>query len=267
MSDPRSRIIAVVLVGLLSISLEGLGALAMLTLICMAPLLVAPIGWPWRRRALAGVAALLWSTTFSQAIFYAEEPRTVAAQLGPLTFWNEGIKHGLVQSLRLVSVTCAGLALAATTPLDRLLTALLKLRVPFPLAFLSVMALRFLPEVAREVLVVRRARARRGRPTWRRSPADWIRLELALLRPIVARSLRRARTLAESLELRGFDATSPRAVHRPLHMGKGEFVVLAIATFGCFSVAAARLLYVAYLQELAYFPELRSLYGFIRDWL
>ena len=147
-------------------------------------------------------------------------------------------------------MTCAGLALAATTPLDRLLTALLKLRVPFPLAFLSVMALRFLPEVAREVLVVRQARARRGRSTWRRSPASWIRLELALLRPIVARSLRRSRTLAESLELRGFDATSPRAVHRPLHMGKGEFMLLALTTLACSAVAGAAAIHD---QELAYF--------------
>jgi len=267
MIDPRSRILFVLIVSVLAIVFEQVHSLALLSALCVIPLLMAPIGWTWRQRALVGIVAVVWATTLSQALFYAEAPRTIAFRVGPLIIWNEGIEHGLIQSLRLVSVTAAGLALAATTPLDRLLAALIRLRVPFQLAFLAVMSLRFLPEVGREVLTVRRARARRGRPAWRRSPAAWLKLEISLLRPIVARAVRRARSVAESLDIRGFDSESPRAVHRPLFFRKGEPVVLGVALLATCMLLAGRLLYVAYLNELAYFPALRPLYGFIRQWL
>lgn len=265
--DPRSRVLAVGMVSVLAIVLEQPLSLGLLALLSLLPLLLAPIGWVWRQRAIVGVVALVWATTFSQALFYAEFPRTIAFQIGPLVFWHEGIGHGLVQSLRLVAVTGAGLAVAATTPLDRLLSAMLRLRVPFPVAFLAVMSLRFLPEVGREVLTVRRARARRGRAVWTRSPLAWLRLELALMRPIVARAVRRARSIAESLDIRGFDADSPRAVHRPLRFARHEIPLLFVALLGTASLLAFRLLYLAYLSEVAYFPAARPLYGLIRQWL
>jgi len=265
--DPRSRIVYVVMISVLAVIFEQLHSLALLAMICVIPLLAAPIGWVWRRRALVGIIAIVWGTTLSQALFYGEAPRTLAFELGPLTFWREGIEHGLIQSLRMVAVTAAGLSIAATTPLDRLLAGLIRLRVPFSLAFLAVMSLRFLPEVGREVLVVRRARARRGRPAWRRSPRAWLQLELSLLRPIVARAVRRARSISESLDVRGFDADSPRAVHRPLYFRRGEPVALIVGVITTTGLLVARLLYVAYLNELAYFPSLRPLYGFVRQWL
>jgi energy-coupling factor transporter transmembrane protein EcfT len=203
----------------------------------------------------------------SQGLFYADLPRRAAVELGPLVLYREGVSHGLVQSLRFVAVGFAGVAMVATTPLDRMLAAMLKLRIPFPLAFLATTGLRFVPEVGREVLVVRRARARRGRPAWRRSPWAWLKLEISMLRPVVARAVRRARTVAESLDVRGFDATAPRAVRRPLKMAPWEPPLLLAASLLTAAAVAARLLYVAYVTELAYFPDLRWLYGFVRAWL
>ena len=265
--DPRSRIAYVVMVSVLAVVFEQFHSLVVLATVCVIPLLAAPIGWLWRKRALVGIIAIVWGTTLSQALFYGEVPRTLVFELGPLSFWREGVEHGLVQSLRMVAVTAAGLSIAATTPLDRLLAGLIRLRVPFSLSFLAVMSLRFLPEVGREVLIVRRARARRGRSTWRRSPRAWLQLELSLLRPIVARAVRRARSISESLDIRGFDADSPRAVHRPLYFRRGEPFALTLAIVTTTGLLLARLLYVAYLNELAYFPAIRPLYGFVRQWL
>ncbi|MFN7143347.1 MAG: hypothetical protein ACK4YP_06190, partial [Myxococcota bacterium] len=111
------------------------------------------------------------------------------------------------------------------------------------------------------------ARARRGRPAWARSPWAWMKLEVALLRPVVARALRRARALAESLETRGFHPTAPRAVREPLRMTAVDVAGLVTVALVAAAAAAARGLYVLYGAELYYAPALRPLYAFVRAWM
>jgi energy-coupling factor transporter ATP-binding protein EcfA2/energy-coupling factor transporter transmembrane protein EcfT len=265
--DPRSRLFLLFLAGTLALTLDRPASLALLATLCTLPLLLLPIGWRWRLRAALAAAALLWSTALSQGLFYADLPRVPLLRAGPLTLWREGVAHGAVQALRLLAVTFAGVALAASTPLDRLLLALLALRVPPGLAFLAVTGLRFVPDVGREALVVRRARARRGRPAWSRGPLDWLALEISLLRPVVARALRRARTLGESLDVRGFEPGAPRRVRRPLRMRPWEPPLLLLLAGVVVAAVAARLLYVAYVSEFVWFPGLRELYGFVRGWM
>lgn len=265
--DPRTRLGLLVVVGLLAVLLDRPSSLVLLAAVSAAPLLLLPIGATWRRRAILAALAIVWSTVLSQGLFYGDFPRTPLFRAGPVVLWREGLVHGLVQSLRLLAVTFAGIAVAVSTPTDRLFAALVRLRVPYGVAFLAVTALRFVPVVGRELLVVRRARARRGRPIHRRAPWAWLTLEIALLRPVVARSVRRARTLAEALDVRGFDPVAPRAVRRPLRMAPWEPALLASAALLVTAVATAQGLYWLYLNEVLYLPRLRDLYGAVRLWL
>lgn len=267
MTDPRARIVALFLLGLLLLAVEGAAPLALAAVLAGVGLLRAPGVAGWRLRILAGFALLTWSTVLSQALFYADWPRTPLLSLGPLTLWREGALHGLTQSARFLALTAAGIWLAVSTPTDRLLAALRALRVPFGLTLMGVAVVRFVPMVGGEWVAVRAARAARGRPTWARGPWAWLRLEVALLRPVLARSIRRARALAESLETRGFHPTAPRAVREPLRFSGVD--TLAVGGLSLLTVAtlAARLLFVAYGLELYYHPSLRPLYGFVRAWL
>jgi energy-coupling factor transport system permease protein len=253
--------------GLAVLALDRPAALLALCCITALPLLFIRIDRRWRGAGLLAVLALMWSTTLSQGLFYADVPRVAVARLGPLTLYREGLLHGLAQSLRLIAVTLGGLALSLSTPPDRLFAALQALRVPFGVAFLAVTALRFVPEVGREWWTVRAARAARGRPMWRRGPIAWVVEEVSLLRPVVARSLRRARALAESLDARGFDPLAPRTRYRPLHMPASEALLVTLALLLAALLVAARLCYVAYTADLLYIPALRPIYGLVRDWL
>ena len=265
--DPRTRLALLGCAGILAISLEQPVALGAFALACGLPLVALRPGRAWWRRGLVAVATIVWSTVISQGLFYAEQPRVALLQLGPLTLWREGVTWGLAQSLRFVGLSLAGIGLAASTPADRLHAALIKLRVPFGLALMAATALRFLPAIGQEILVVRRARAARGRPVWQRPPWQWLALELSLLRPVVARSWRRAHSLAESLDSRGFDPLAPRAVRRPLRL-RGLDLGLMLAAAGLtLGIASARLLYLLYTSDTWYLPALRPLYGFVRAWL
>ncbi len=265
--DPRTRLGLLGSVGLFSITLERVEGLAVLTVFCALALVVQPIGRAWRMRTLWLLLAAIWGCALSQGMFFADHPRVAVVSVGPLVIYREGLLHGLVQSMRLASVSLAGIALATSTSTDRMLAGLVALRVPFGLAFLAVAALRFLPDTVQELLVVRKARARRGRPAGNRGPWARLVLEISMLRPVVSRALRRSRTLAESLDTRGFDPVAKRTSWRPLRM-RGWEVVLVVVALGAASAAAlARLVYALYVSEIAWHPALRPLYGFVRSWL
>lgn len=265
--DPRTRLGLLALAGILAPTLSSPWSLGLLVVLCALPLVFMGVERRWWVRGAVSVAAVIWSTALSQGLFYSEQPRVALVSLGPLVLWREGVFWGLVQSLRFVALTVAGLAVATSTPPDRLHLALRQLRVPFGLSFLAVTALRFVPEVARSWQVVRRARARRGRPVWQRTPWAWLQLEVSLLRPVVATTLRRARALAETLDARGFDPIAARTPRRPLVMHPWEPALLVFAASITAAAVLARVLWVLYTEGLVYVPQLRGLYGFIRAWL
>lgn len=265
--DPRARLGLLAAAGVLALALSQPLSLGLLALATAAPLLALRIEGRWLWRGALALAAVIWSTVLSQGLFYSDQPRVLLFSLGPLSVWREGVTHGLVQSLRFVALTLGGLALSLSTSPERLFAGLLALRVPFGVAFLAVTAVRAVPEIGREWWVVRQARARRGRPLWQRPPWAWVRAEVALLTPVVARSLRRARALAESLDARGFDPLAPRAQYRPLRLQVSDVALLGTAWGLALSAAALRLLYLAYTAELLYVPALRPVYGFVRRWM
>jgi energy-coupling factor transport system permease protein len=265
--DPRTKLALMAATGVLAVTLERPLSLALLAVVCLVPLALTPMPAVWRRRALVALVAAVWGSALSQGLFYGGFPRVPVFEAGPVVVYREGVVHGLVQSLRLVAVIGLGAWTAISTPPDRMLAALRALRVPFGVAFMAVTALRFLPETGRDLLVVRRARARRGRPILSRSPLALARQEVALLRPVMARSLRRARALAESLDSRGFDPVAPRTMRRPLVLRWSDVAMIGLAFLTAGGVVALRGLFLLYVGDVAYFPALRTLYGLIRDWL
>jgi len=261
--DPRTWLGLLTAVGILAIALDNplsLGILAATTLLALLATRASRLGF----QVIGVVLAVVWSTTLSQGLFYGMEPRTPLFSLAGLVVYREGALHGLVQSLRMVAVTLMGICVALAVPTDRLAMALVRLHVPHGLAFLSAAALRFLPQVVEDLATVRRARAGRGRALLRRSPWAWLRLEVSLVRPVVARSLRRARTLAESLDARGFDPLRPSRPRHPLVMGWGERAILVLAGVLVLVVTGARAVFTLYTAEVLYLPWARPLYNFVR---
>jgi energy-coupling factor transport system ATP-binding protein len=269
--DPRLRLLLVLLLGLTVVLLDSAWSLSALALALVVTALVHPAVRPWRRALVFGALAMAWSTALSQSLFWVDWPRTPLFALGPLTFWREGAVNGLAQSTRFIALAAAGLLLAASTPTDRMVTALRSSvfgkKLPVSLVLMVAAMVRFVPLVASEWAEVRGARRARGRPAWQRSPVAWLTLEVNLLRPVVARCIRRARMLAESLDTRGFDADAPRGIANPLAWRRSDSVVLSGALFAVLILTTARTLYGLYAGDVWYYSALRPLYAFVRAWL
>lgn len=271
--DPRVKLAGMAWVSAASLLLDSTAALLALlglSLLAMAGLRLSLKAW---LLAALLLAATVWGTIASQALFYAGAPRTVlftlvapADVLGwrwpGLTVYREGVWHGLAQSLRMLAVTLAGLAVCLSTSPERLLAALLRLRVPVALGFMAVAAIRFLPTLIAEWGQVRQARRMRG-AGGNLSIAN----HAAVLRPVLASALRRATSLATSVSSRGFDPAAPRTFYPPLVLRPVERLLLAGLLASLVALVVVKGLYWLYLGELYYRPGLRPLYDAARRWL
>lgn len=230
------------------------------------------------------LASVVWGTLFSQAVFYAGAPRTTMVVLVPeftlaghdfdgLRVYREGLSYGMAQSLRMLAVMLTGMTVCLSTSPEKLMAALVRLRVPVAIGFMTVAALRFLPSLLAELALVRQARRLRGyRPKrfefvpWHRGWLRGLWMELALLRPVLASSLRRATLLATSVSSRGFDPNAPRTFYPELRLRRVEIVALLLLGGSVGTLAVFKTLYWLYLGDLYYHPSLRWVYDTARNW-
>ena len=211
----------------------------------------------------------LWGSMFSQALFYAQTPRSPlfviispeAGILGQLTgglyVYREGILYGAVQGLRSASMLTLGLLVCWTSDPRQLLQAMLAWRLSPQLAFMLVTAIRFLPVLAAETGEI--ITALQLRSDSQRGRTAVLRHLPYIAKPLLARCLRRAQTLALSVVSRGFFLAGARKCKEVWALSErsacAALAVLVVA------VVSSKLIYLLSEQGF-YFGVFRQIY----DW-
>lgn len=226
---------------------------ATLTLLLSHPLslgvIAALAGGYWLasggRRHAGVMAALLvlgaWSVVISQGLFYEGSPRTALLTLLPgslfpfgdpqgLYIYAEGLRYGLVQSIRFSAIVLLGAALLLRYSTDEMAGGLRALRLPGALCFLFSMSLRFFPLIVAEARATWHAQHFRGYRLlpglW---PGNWRTMSPArvLMLPLMAAQVRKADEIAAALRSRGF---SPGELHagRPAPARSAELVLCGL---------------------------------------
>jgi len=147
-------------------------------------------------------------------------------------FWRvsrESLAFGAATFLKFGAMMLAGLVLLATTRVEELFLGLVRLRLPYPVAFAFALALRWVPEVYQTALRVKEAQEVRGLTLKEGGPFTRLRRHLPLLVPIFLLTLRRTQTLAWNLEAKGFQAQTHRTYLLELHPGPRDWLTLALA--------------------------------------
>ncbi|WP_304116913.1 energy-coupling factor transporter transmembrane protein EcfT [Phascolarctobacterium succinatutens] len=211
----------------------------------------------------------LWGSMFSQALFYAQTPRSPlfviispeAGILGQLTgglyVYREGILYGAVQGLRSASMLTLGLLVCWTSDPRQLLQAMLAWRLSPQLAFMLVTAIRFLPVLAAETGEI--ITALQLRSDSQRGRTAVLRHLPYIAKPLLARCLRRAQTLALSVVSRGFFLA--RARKRKDVWALSERSACAALAVLVVAVVSSKLIYLLSEQGF-YFGVFRQIY----DW-
>ncbi|MEW6387177.1 MAG: energy-coupling factor transporter transmembrane component T [Thermodesulfobacteriota bacterium] len=220
--DPRTKL-AWLLVSFIAVLLPQRPEIVGLVTLLVLAQLAAARAWGelfrirWLLVTLALFSLVVWS-------WLAKGPT-------PL-FWGvsrESLAFGAATFLKLGTMMLAGLVLLATTRVEELFLGLVKLRLPYPMAFAFALALRWVPEIFTTALRVKEAQEVRGLE-WEKGP-PWSRLKqyLPLLVPIFLLTLRRSQTMAWALEARGFQMRPQRTYFLELHPASRDLVALTLA--------------------------------------
>ena len=277
-ADVRTKLLLLLAVMVFAIGMEGPRPLFFLFVLALGLHVLARSSVERWRVLIVFLLVGIWGAMVSQALFYNQEPRTmIACLVSPATPWigeltggvyvyREGLEHGAVQALRSGIMMACGLLICWTTDSRQLLQCIMHWRMPYAIAFMLITSLRFLPVIFEETAIVLTAQRLRGfEPVRSFSPLRWIRTAFHVLFPILARALRRASTLALSVESRGFGRNGHRADLAQWPLGERIACGAVFAAIGSGSVL--KILYSLQFNGIVFFPGLRGVYDFMAVWL
>ena len=140
------------------------------------------------------------------------------------------LNFAIAMVLRLMVLITAFSAFFLTTHPDDLAQALIQMKVPFDFAFALSMATRYVPTLAREAQTIMDAQMSRGLELQKGGLTQKIRNLIPLIIPLIVNSVRRALSIAESLESRAFGAIKKRTYLYQLKLKKSDFFFMVFLT-------------------------------------
>lgn len=274
--DPRVKLIVLAAFSIIAISMDNPKALIYIFILSLIGYPVAKI--PIQNIKLLAVLLLLliWGTIYSQALFYQQHPRTIIFTILPenslgmnwdgLHVFREGIEYGAIQSMRFAATTSLALLFYWTTNPNAMLFGLIRLKVPYGLAFMVMTSLRFIPLLFSESITVFRAQKLKGYAPFK--PLNWIKTVFLVLVPILANCMRRAAKLAVSVEGRAF---KPEASRTYLKADILKFTtldrVLMAACLTAIPVLFFKIMFWLYVNDILYLSRLRWIYEIVEKYI
>lgn len=276
--DVRTKLIALILLAAIVLMVDSPRSLFLL--FCLSLGLHAAAGASPDRWRILMVFILLgiWGSMTSQALFYSREPRTIIACLlspqvpligactGGIYIYREGLEYGAVQALRSGTMLALGLLINWTSDPRQLLRSLLAWRLPYELGFMLITGLRFLPVIFQETAVVLTAQRLRGFQPFRSFlPRRLVQTAFQTLFPILARTMRRAATLAASVESRGFgrETTQTTLGAWPGYERLYCHTLLAVVC----GLVVLKTMDMLQFNGILYLPSWRGFYDWMKVWL
>jgi energy-coupling factor transport system permease protein len=225
--DPRIKIALVLCGAALFVVFNSVPAL--LTLLAAVHLILltskvpaAQIGWVWRQLLRVLVIIVVVFPLFSRL------PGPVLLELGPLTVTTTGVLAGVATATRVIGMSLLFFVILFTTRQNELVRGLVRLGLPFEWGLTLAIALRYIPTFTHAVGQIQEAQTARG---WQVARGD-LRGRLRGLAPVlvalIIEVLRTGDTLGLALAARGVGAGQPRTVWRDIHLGRGDWLALAL---------------------------------------
>ncbi len=274
--DPRTKLLLLSSIGIIAVSLDEPRHLLFLSIFLIPAYLLARFELSKYKLIMLVILVGLWGMVLSQAMFYRQWPRTVILTIipqdlpllgrltGGLYLYKEGLLYGLTQGLRFSVMIASGLLVAWTTEPRDLLLGLIRLRVPYGLAFMFITSVRFLPGLVSELFTVIAVQRLRGADPVKLG-RHTLRSAMNILTPVLARSVKRAATLGASCESRAFNPNLPRTYLRELHYNRVDIMLSGAAVMVATALVMAKMIFWLYCKDILYFPGLRWLYAMARE--
>ena len=225
--DPRSKLVLVLGLSSLAVVFDYpriLLPLALATVLCALYLRSGVLG------SLVRMRRLLWvflAMGIIQSVFTrGGQPLIELAGVALVT--TTGLERGVSIILRIFIILVSAGIMTTSNPRD-IIQGLYQWRIPYELAFMVAVAVRFLPLMREEAEDTLTALQLRGVRLEELPLRTRIRTYGYLLTPLIAGVLARARQMSLSVEMRGFRAYPRRTSHRTLVLDGRDYLLMIIA--------------------------------------
>lgn len=178
----------------------------------------------WRLRF---ILILLFIFSVVMWSFFAKGP-TVLWSWGPLNMSNESLLYAIAMGLRLVTFVGTGLIFLSTTRNEELTNGLIRMGIPYPIAFALSTALRLVPTFAGAGATIIQAQISRGLDLESGSLLSRVGKFIPQAVPLFIYAIRHTNLLAMALESKGFSPESKRTLYYEPHLRRIDFVVLGL---------------------------------------
>lgn len=224
-TDPRAKFLMIIVVLILALSTTRIDALAVLTVVVMAALALFAGITPARYwKVLALIVPLIIVLTLIQALMQSGDPLFT---IGSVDFSRKGVLLGLGIGLRLTAMGICFYGFSVTTSPNEISMALVRMGVPYKLAYLTSFAFRFLPLMQEESSTLMTAMAVRGSSeSSSTNPVARSRAIIRMVFPMLVGAMKRSGDIALSMELRGYERKGRRTSYQALRITGGDVIFI-----------------------------------------
>ena len=239
--DPRTKIILLFALMILIFVAKGAPAYAILTCATIFLVLVSKVP---PLTVLKSLKPLLWIILFTLLIHLVSHDGEVLAQIWIFRITDEGVRFGVLISLRLILLIILSSLLTFTTSplqltdaLEKLLAPLAKVGLPaHELAMMMTIALRFIPTLIEETDKIMKAQKSRGVDFESGNILRRVKMFVPVLVPLFLSSFRRADELAMAMEARCYRGGAGRTHMKQLEFGRADFSAVCVTILFCAAV-------------------------------
>jgi energy-coupling factor transport system permease protein len=231
--DVRVKLLIMFLASTLIFVWDSVLFQAALFLVALGLAVSAHMDWRYLRRLVFALVPFiclvliihgLWNPMGATALVTL--PDWVPLIGGRLTLYWEGLVFGVMVSFRILTPLVVLPLVVMTTDVNELMLGLVRLRVPYKVAFIFSIALRFVPFIFSQIAAIQEAQRLRGvalekMSFIRRSP-----LFAKLAVPLILGSLVKAQTLEIVLQSKAFSGDPNRTFMTELRMRAVDYAVL-----------------------------------------
>jgi energy-coupling factor transport system permease protein len=227
--DPRTKLWAVLLAGILGLVFKHLAVLGALLVFAHLILLSARVSWDRMRWLWVRLGPLLIMIMILQPLF-APGPGPDLLRLGPVRITVVGLLDGLSFALRAASLTFLAALLLLTTDPNALVQGLVKLGLPYTWGLTVGLAIRYLPTTYGLFVTVQEAQQARGWVAGHGGFLQRIRSYLPILVATIIGALRLSDNLGLALAARGLGYPAQRTTLYDLRFGALDRLAVGLVT-------------------------------------
>ena len=154
--------------------------------------------------------SMILGITLADPKYYKVIPPELAGKvllkLGPLTLVYGGFVWSLADIFKIVITMMLTFMFIYTTSLNDLIKSLIVLRVPYKIVYVLVVALRFVPDLWREIRLTSLAQSLRGWKLKTRNPVKLAKMSAPIVNPFTRKLVGYVDTVTLTVQVRGFGA-------------------------------------------------------------